>query len=568
MKRAALQALGIAALSVLPFLAALHFELVWDDPLLLSQVARVGERDGAAGLFATDFRLYADRSMGFYRPLTSLSLWVQIQEAWRDGGEDALPGAALPLHAANLLLHAGCSVLVWLLLRRLVGGGWVSWLGAAIFAVHPVHVEPAVFIAARTDLLAALGVLGSLGCWIEGLRAGSSRPRLVWWVAGAALALLAALAKEQALLLPAVLVLWSFLLQDSNLNSNATSRRRDWIALWLFAVAAALLLRWQLAHVGFGPKETLANTGGLTWFFRLGLPALLLYFKLWLAPWPLNSYYTAAQVAVGWASVAALAGIVVLAGIAYRNGRGRAALAALGFTLVFLLPVLHLAPLHGAAASERFLYLPSVGLAMLVALALAAMEQTKPARVASRSVACAVIVVCVVLSVLGTRPWQSNATLFARAVETSPNAYGGHYGLARVFAKAGRHDDAIREYRETIRLMPDFVDAYVQLGIESTKMSDFAGARAALEEALRLEPQRTGIYTNLGVLAMKEGSLDEAIRHFSRAAELDPRSPLVHYNLGLAMIRAGDDEGARREVEVLERLDRDRAARLRAEMTP
>src|SRR5262249_10924954 len=132
--RAPIAALAIVALSVLPFIAALHFELVWDDPLLLAQVGHAAEHGGAASLFTSDFRLHANQSMGFYRPVTTLSLWAQIQGAWRQGKEGALANTATSLHAFNLLLHAGCSLCVLLLLRRLTGSAFASWLGAAIFA--------------------------------------------------------------------------------------------------------------------------------------------------------------------------------------------------------------------------------------------------------------------------------------------------------------------------------------------------------------------------------------------------------------------------------------------------
>jgi hypothetical protein len=250
--------LGIVALSTLPFLSALHFDLVWDDPLLLAEVGRVAEHDGAAGLFTSDFRLHSERSMGFYRPLTTLSLWVQIRDAWREGGEDALPRAAPWLHAGNLVLHAACSVLVWILLRRVGVAWWASWLAAAIFAVHPVHVEPTVFVSARTDSLAALGVLASLWCGCEGLRAGTARRRWWWFSAGGVFGLLAALAKEQALLLPVFLMLCWCLLR----GTYGTARPRlIWVAPWLAGALVALAMRFGLAHVGFGPGKSCRRRG-------------------------------------------------------------------------------------------------------------------------------------------------------------------------------------------------------------------------------------------------------------------------------------------------------------------
>ncbi len=556
-------ALGLVVLSVVPFRAALDFGLVWDDTLLLTQVARVAGSHGAAALFTSDFRLYADRSTGYYRPLVSSSLWLQSRHAWRAADENAVKHAARSLHAFNLLAHAGCSVLLLLVLSRLVGRGWAAWLGAALFAVHPSHVEPVVFVSARTDLLATFNVLGSLLCWLKGRRA-EGHTRVSWFFAGAMLAVLAVLSKEVALLLPAVLVTWSLLLRDR--NHGWWSHNRDWLAIWILAVSIALLLRWQVANVGFGLEVTRQHTGGVEWFLRLGMPALLLYLKLWFLPWPLNSYYTADQVHVTWLSVAAAVVTVLLSGLVHRRGRGREALAALAFTFFFLVPVLHLAPLQGAAAAERFLYLPSAGLAMLVAAAAVSVENVRASRLGARAVLLAAIGASALLCARGTQPWASDATLFARMVETSPGAPVAHYGLAGVLRDAGRYQEAAREYREAIRLQPDYVDAYIELGVANATLRDFAAAREALETARGLDPGQASIYANLGALAVNQGQLEQALPFFRRAAELEPDSPQMRYNLGLVLGRLGDDEGARREIDRLERLDPESARRLRQEL--
>ena len=549
--------LALVVLSALPFLQTLHFQLVWDDPLLLGEVGRVAGPGGVPALFASDFRLASDRPLGYYRPLTTTSLWLQIRDVWRTHGADVPPATARALHALNLVLHMLCTVLVWLIIRRWVHDPWVAGLGAALFAVHPVHVEPVAFVSARTDLLAAVFVLGSLVCWMD---AGSSvgRRRVVAIAAGLVLALAGPLAKEQALLLPVVLLAWSFLLPE---GKQAGTRRTRLVlsALWVLPVAIALALRARVMssqpEPGFGFEAAS--------FFHTGLPALLLYVKLWILPWPLNGYYTVDALAVRLPVVMGFAAIILLIVVAVRGGRSRETMASLCVFLVFLLPVLRLLPLGGAVAAERFLYLPSAGLALITSLALVAFERSRSSRITSRGVIGAAIVVCMLLSVRGARPWASDASLYAHMVRVSPRAAPAHRGLAQVYTVAKRYPEAARECRQAIQLDPGFADAYELLGVVSARQADYATAHQAFDAALRLAPNRATIHSNLGVLAANEGKLDEAVRCFRRAAELAPGFADAHYKLGFALLVSGDVEGARKEAAILDRLDPSQANALR-----
>jgi Tfp pilus assembly protein PilF len=249
--------------------------------------------------------------------------------------------------------------------------------------------------------------------------------------------------------------------------------------------------------------------------------------------------------------------------LAVRNGRGRQAAAASGVTFVFLLPVLHLVPLEGAVAAERFLYLPSVGLALLTSLAWVALERERLPRLASRAALCAAIIIGVVLSTRGARPWASDATLFARMVVVSPRAATAHRGLADVLTRGGNYSEAARECREAIRLDPGFTDAYELLGVVSARQGEKANAREAFEAALRLAPNRASIHANLGVLAFDQGEFDTAVARFRRAAELEPESNDVRYKLGCALVMVGDTDGATREAARLDRMDPELARALR-----
>jgi tetratricopeptide (TPR) repeat protein len=478
--------LAMIILAAAPFFQTLGFDLVWDDAALISRIASVADTQGIKGLFVSDFRLSADADLGYYRPVTTSSVWLQTASAWRSSDDTARARAARSLHAGNLLFHCINSLLVLLVLRRVVGGAWAAWLGAGLFAVHPVHVEAVAFVSARTDLLAAMFTLASLWCWLESRRAGGAR-RTVSLALGGLLALFGVLAKEQVLLFPCVLVVWS-LVPDANTQSPWWKRNRAWLASWMAAVGLALWLRMGVAHVALGTSAAGETTGSVAWFIRLGLPALALYLKLWFLPWPLRGYYTGYELAWSLALASGVIATAALVTLAVRRGRGRQAFAALGFTIIFLLPVLHLVPLHGAAAAERFFYLPSVGMTMLTAIALISLEHQKMWRIVSRAAMVAAVAAALAASTLGARTWANDARLFARLVVVSPHAPGPHNALAVILARRGDYAQAERECREAIRLLPGYANAHLTLGRVLALTGDMAGARREAEILDGLDP--------------------------------------------------------------------------------
>jgi tetratricopeptide (TPR) repeat protein len=285
--------------------------------------------------------------------------------------------------------------------------------------------------------------------------------------------------------------------------------------------------------------------------------------KLWVLPWPLCGYYTGHELIVRWPTLVGCAIVVLLFVVAIRAGRGREAAAAGSLALIFLFPVLHLFPLAGAVAAERFLYLPSVGFALLTTLALTAFERSRMSRWISRAAVGAMVVAGLVLSARAARSWENNASLYAYMVKSSPHEAPPHRGLAEVYFFQGKLADAERECREAIRLDPNFADAYELLGVVNAKERNFAGAHQALETALRLAPRQASISSNLGMLDLSEGNVPGALAYFRSAVALAPDFADAHHKLGAVLLMSGDVAGARAEAVVLDRLDPARARDLR-----
>lgn len=464
-----LHAAGLAALlAFLVFAPTLHDPLVWDDNPLTWRVAALDRDGGLGAVLGAEFQLERGRHTGYWRPLVMASLWLDAK---------LLPWIPVQYHLTNVLLHAACCAVVVLLLARLLRVSWPALaLGGALFAVHPVHTEAVAFVSGRTDLFAALFVMLSAWTWCEHRRRARAWPI----AASAGCLLLAVLAKELAIMLPAALIV----LESLDARDDGPPRWhgwRAWLVAWGLVAATWLVLRVGVAGIGFGAPGGVGASPGHR------LVALAQYLRLLVWPWPLNAYYTPESLAAPAASFALATLLLVLFGGAAYAGHGRVVLGALAWIALFLLPVLGFVPIAGAVLAERFLYLPSFGLVLVAAAVIGGLGGA-----VRRAVVPASIVLLAVLA-------------------------AGSIAHARVFASA----DALG--RELERHAPAKLAASRnELALKLQAAGRHAEALPFLEEAVRLQPREAVLRYNLGVSQLALGKLEAALDSFTRAAALDP----------------------------------------------
>ncbi|MCU0224963.1 MAG: tetratricopeptide repeat protein [Acidobacteria bacterium] len=530
-------ALAIGLLAVVIFALTLGFDLVWDDPLLLEWTRSCFREGGLSGVLGAPFRLKPEAPLSYYRPVVMLSLLV----------DDLAGGGAPPLfHLTNVLLHGAASVLVLLLLSALGAGRWPAAAGAALFAVHPVHVESVAFVSGRTDLLAAVFALAAALLWVRD-RGGPPQRGLLRCGAGLAAYALACLSKEVAFLLPVVLAAW-----DLALPRPARDGWRRARLAWGFGAAAvmagALVLRTAVAGEplplsGLAPEASPATGGRFA-----SLPGVLLTaLRLLVAPWPLNAYYTADQVALRGSGVLGVAGLVaavaLLAGWAVLSTPRfwRAGWLSAAWTVAFLLPGLGLVAHGGAAIAERFLYLPSVGVALLVLGLEGLAPRTRRAGIA---LAFAAALLVLPLTIARQGVWRSEEALFTSLIRSSPRCVEGYLGLAHSRSRAGRHDDAIGLLEQALALEPRSPRVLLKLGLEYGSSGRLEQAIASLRQAAALDPGYPEAHATLGLTYLLAGRAVEARAALQRAVELRPGYSAAWTMLGRAQLALGDPGAA------------------------
>jgi protein O-mannosyl-transferase len=396
-----------------------------------------------------------------YRPLTILAYRIE-----------AVIGGLSPVvfHAVNIILYAGVSLLVFALAKRLLPE-WAAWISAALFAVHPVHVEAVANSVGQAELIVGLTMLVAMVLYLRDRQVGPLRTRTL--AAIGALYAIGCFSKEHAIVLPALLIAAELTVIDDSTPWRERIRclRPAFLLLALVAVAFVAIRSMVLGDhtIGgfqpFTPFNTLHITTRDRVLTAVGIVPQWVRLLFW--PAHLSSEYSPPDVEIAQGlSLVQLPGLIVLIGIigigvAMRR-RQPVISFGVGFTCLTLLPSSNFLLPAGIMIAERTLFLPSVG-AMLIVGALAAYgakairsRYANNGRVFAVGVAlCASgLVAGAIRSALRTRVWRDNETLFRQAIIDSPRGYRGHYMLGAWDFENKRLRDGEAELRRALNLFP------------------------------------------------------------------------------------------------------------------
>jgi len=462
-ERLAAVVVAVAALAV--YAGTLTAGYVWDDEAIV-----VGEQRGLAAVL-----LSPDEVAPYYRPLARASFLLD---------RDVLGLDPRGSHAANVLLHAGCALLLFLLARGLFRAEAPALMAALLLAVHPIHAEAVAFVTARNNLLALFFCLGSLLLFRRGrdvLSAGAT--------------FLALCSKEQgAVAIPLITACALFPRAFTGEEVPRSWRRLvpQGMALAAYLVLRTVALQGAPAMDGFG-AGILSSASGIATFLRLALwPADLTIFH----PQPVPSWGDL----IPWLALGGLVGWLL------RRPSPAARFGAL-WLLCGLLPLTNLIPIPSATVAERYVYAVLPGLWILVAEALSRV----PKRIAW-PVAAIVLTACSARTLSRTRDWKDDVTLARSAVAVDRGSAPARYNLGVALKDAGDLPGAEREWREALRLRPDDAQTLTQLGTAAAVRGDLVAAEALFRRALAIRPDLTMAAQNLAVICERTGRVDEARR--------------------------------------------------------
>lgn len=387
-------------------------------------------------------------------------------------------------HLTSLLLHIANTILLMLFLSRVTGSVWKSAFVAAMFAIHPLHVESVVWAAERKDVLSALFWMLAMLAY-AGYVANPTPRRYAIVFAALALGLMA---KSMLVTLPLVLLLLDYWPLGRFKTGESFARRLRHLIMEktpLLALSAASCVITYLVQQQGGATATLAGVP-LSLRIENTLVVYVAYIKMMIWPFGLAVFYPHPGAGIPTWQVAASG--IALAGItafAVRGARRRPYLL-VGWLwyLITLLPVIGIVQVGQQAMADRYTYLPLVGLFIVLAWLV-------PGRIRRLGGSLALPAVVIVMMLLAGRQvgyWRDEVTLFRHAIDvTAPNAFARNC-LGMALERRGEVANATREFSEAVRIDPELARAHSNLARCLAEQGDMHGAIREYRRTLQLTP--------------------------------------------------------------------------------
>jgi len=528
----ALQAKGLICLVLFASIVGVYwqttgFEFVnYDDNALVYENPRVIE-----GITFDNLRWsFATMPEGTWQPVSWLSHMLDCQLfGLRAGGH----------HLTSVIFHTGNAILLFFALLSLTCSLWKSALVAALFALHPQHVESVAWVASRKDVLSTSGWLLSIWAYA----AWVARPTLARYLAIMAYFAFGLMAKPMVVTLPVILLLLDYW------PLNRLPQERGWpdrlrkvmwlviekIPLLLMSLAASVLT--VMAEMKIGTIATFAKFSVMTrltntiisygsYLLKTVWPVRLLPFYLYPdhIPWVKASF--------------SLLGLLLITGIClYLIRRQPVLIVGWGWYLITLLPVIGLVQMGPVPMADRYVYVPHIGVFIMMVWGVAALLSNwnwRPA-VLGGILSLVVLLALAVLTYRQVSLWRDSRTLFGYTLAVDPANSEAAIQLGEEYREDGELEESLDYLLRAVALAPYNHEAVGSLGKTYERMGNLEEALRCYTEAIRLDPTFVMVYDHIGILAVKLGNLELAKQNFAKSLEISPTDPMALINYGLAL---------------------------------
>jgi len=506
------------------------------------------------------------KTHGHWHPLTWLSHMTDSQLFGLNPGFH---------HLTNLVLHITNALLLFWVLNWMTGAKYRSAFVAAMFALHPLHVEPVAWVAARKDLLSTFFWMLSIGAYIYYVK----RPGVLRYAVVLAMFVLGLMSKAMIVTLPLVLLLldywplgrWQVQTEAGQANSAELKvfQKKNQIRLGLRLISEKVLFFLLLGGSAFItvlfmryerlPVFNLSKILPKAHFITQALVFYVQYTFKMIWPFDLATPYPKPEIPSVWQAVGAAAFLMVISGLAVDWYRRKPYLF-VGWLwyLVTLLPVIGLVKFGPHTLADRYTYISLIGLFIIIAWGVPDIIAGRRRRRLVLGAAAGIVVAgCVVTSFIQTAYWQNSVTLLTHTVEVTDDNWLAHTNLGVALKNEGRFEEAEFHYKEALRINPNDFMAFTNLGFAKMYQGKHEEGTQHFYEAIKRNPGDAQAHFALGVILKDQGNCEEASKHFAESLRISPRNPKAHVNFGLCADSVGNHSQSIRHFSEALKIDPD-----------
>jgi protein O-mannosyl-transferase len=513
-----------------------HEFLNYDDDIYITKNHHV--RSGLGGIAWA----FTATDAANWHPLTWVSHMLDVQLYGMNPGQH---------HMTNLLFHIVNTLLLFLVFKRMTGYLWRSGFIAALFALHPLHVESVAWVAERKDVLCAFFWMLTMFSYVRYVE----RPEANRYFLVLLFFMMGLMAKPMIVTLPFALFLldyWPLRRFRFGRSDSSKSGQERLFALRLILEKAPLFF---LAAASSVVTFLVQQSGGavtaldaLPLYARIGnaLVSYAGYLGKMLWPYEMAVLYPHPGELPLWQIVGACLLLISISLLAISAAKQRPWFV-VGWLWYIgtLVPVIGLVQVGTQAMADRYTYVPIIGLFIIIAWFVPELVARRPHKKILLTTL-AIIYLSILMTATWTqvRYWKNSTVLFKHTLNVTVNNYIAHDKLGEALAEQNRTAEAIRHYSEALRIEPDFVQAHLNMGDAHASLGNSEDAVYYYNKALQKKPDYEKAHNNLGNAIARQGNFEAAVYHYNEALKINPNYAGAHYNLGKIAANQGKIEDA------------------------
>jgi len=510
--------------------------VIIDDPMYITENHHIQSGFTWNGL-AWAFGI---RNAAFWHPLTWLSFMLDYQLYGLNAGG---------YHITNIILHIISVLLLFWLFHRMTKALWSSAFIAAFFALHPLHLESVAWVTERKDVLCAFFWMLTLCLYVY----YTEKPLIKRYLFVLLSFVCALMSKSMAITLPAVMILLDFW-PLSRFHGGNESKKGN-VFLWQLKEKAFLFfLSIIFSIITFNAQKGLSvEYPAFTLSSRIAnaLVSFVLYLEKLLWPHDMTFFYPFINHYPVWQILAAIIIIIVITITVFVMARKSPSLfVGWMWYVITIAPVIGIIQVSSQAMADRYIYLPSIGISIMLAWGVPFLFRNENIR--QKILFPAAIALLGMLALVTWKQcgyWKNSIELLNHALQIRSDVYIVHDCLGLALSAQGNNKDAIDHFNQALRLKPDYANAFCNRGIAYIHSGQYENAIQDLNEAIRLKPNHISAYYNRAMGYSQIGQYDLAVRDYSESIRLKPDYADAYNNRGAIYLNLGNNEQGCRDAQ-------------------